>query len=192
MLKNKHLLQGSMFKTISRVSTTVVQKAQTTVDVPQFGYRTSALSARAVLCSTILCSCVRFLTLFIASAVHSCPQAWGVFLGRGHRTRTRCAVERSCTPVVVWVHVFFEYMAKITLNFTKGPWPLRRSRGDGNGGRCARSPCLPFLRRTPDAVPWPLRPCTAAVHRAPGHNRWGVVETPLPAKTQERTLDCIF
>ena len=25
--------------------------------------------------------------------------------------------------------------------------------------------------------------------RAPGHNRWGVAETPLSAKTQGRTLD---
>ena len=41
----------------------------------------------------------------------------------------------------------------------KRPWPLRRSRGDGNGGRFVRSPCLPSWRGlrllyvTPDAVP---------------------------------------
>ena len=29
----------------------------------------------------------------------------------------------------------------------KGPWPLRRPRGDGNGGRFVRSPCLPSWRR---------------------------------------------
>ena len=44
-------------------------------------------------------------------------------------------------------------------DFRKGPWPLRRSRGDGNGGRFARSPCLlrgavcacctPYTRRFP-------------------------------------------
>ena len=28
----------------------------------------------------------------------------------------------------------------------KGPWPLRGSRGDGNGGRFVRSPCLPSWR----------------------------------------------
>ena len=32
-------------------------------------------------------------------------------------------------------------------------------------------------------------PCTAAVHGAAGHNRWGVAETPLPAKTQGRNTD---
>ena len=42
-----------------------------------------------------------------------------------------------------------------------------------------------FLRRTPNAVPWSLRPYTDAVHRAPGHNRWGVTETSLPADTRE-------
>ena len=35
-------------------------------------------------------------------------------------------------------------------------------------------------------------PCAATVQRAPGHNRWGVSETTLPAKTQKRTLDCPF
>ena len=35
-------------------------------------------------------------------------------------------------------------------------------------------------------------PCTGAVHGAPGHNRWGVVETPLRVKTQGRTMNCYF
>ena len=30
--------------------------------------------------------------------------------------------------------------------FRKRPWPLRRPRGDGSGGRFVRSPCLPSLR----------------------------------------------
>ena len=37
-----------------------------------------------------------------------------------------------------------------------------------------------------------LGPCTGAVHGAPGHNRWGVVETPLPVKTQGGTMNCYF
>ena len=37
-----------------------------------------------------------------------------------------------------------------------------------------------------------LGPCIDAVHGAPGHNRWGVVETPLPAKSQGRTVDCLL
>ena len=50
----------------------------------------------------------------------------------------------------------------------KGPWPLRRSRGDGNGGRFVRSPCLPSWRglRLLYAVHQTLSlgPCTAMVH----------------------------
>ena len=38
----------------------------------------------------------------------------------------------------------------------------------------------------------PFVPCAATVHRAPGHNRWGVSETTLRVKTQGRTLDCPF
>ena len=43
--------------------------------------------------------------------------------------------------------------------------------------------CVPFL--------FPCT-CTVTVSGAAGHNRWGVVETPLPVKTQGRTADCIF
>ena len=32
-------------------------------------------------------------------------------------------------------------------------------------------------------------PCAVTVHGAPGHNRWGVAETPLPAKSQGRNMD---
>ena len=48
----------------------------------------------------------------------------------------------------------------------------------------------PVVRSTPDAVPF--GPCTGAVHGAPGHNRWGVVETPLPVKTQGGTMNRFF
>ena len=46
----------------------------------------------------------------------------------------------------------------------------------------------PVVRSTPDAVP--LVP--VQVHGAPGHIRWGVVETPLPVKTQGVTMNCFF
>ena len=36
----------------------------------------------------------------------------------------------------------------------------------------------------------PVQVCI--VEGAPGHNRWGVAETPLPAKSQGRTGDCTF
>ena len=37
-----------------------------------------------------------------------------------------------------------------------------------------------------------LVPCAVTVDGAPGRNRWGVAETPLPAKTQGRNMDCLF
>ena len=37
-----------------------------------------------------------------------------------------------------------------------------------------------------------LVPCTVTVRGAAGHNRWGVVERRLPARTQGRTADCTF
>ena len=43
--------------------------------------------------------------------------------------------------------------------------------------------------RTSDTVP--LCP-VCIVEGAPGHNRWGVAETPLPAKSQGRTGDYTF
>ena len=50
----------------------------------------------------------------------------------------------------------------------KGPWPLRRPRGDGNGGRFVRSPCLLSWRGLRlCAVHQTLslfRPCTVTVH----------------------------
>ena len=70
----------------------------------------------------------------------------------------------------------------------KRPWSLRGSRGyapmGADGGVC----------RLLYAVYQMLShgPCTGAVHGAPGHNRWGVVETPLPVKTQGGTMNCYF
>ena len=36
----------------------------------------------------------------------------------------------------------------------------------------------------------PFGPCAVSVDGAPCHNRWGVVETSLPVKTQGRTMGC--
>ena len=63
------------------------------------------------------------------------------------------------------------------------------SRRDGNGGRFARSPCL-FLTQYTRCCSFSL--CTAAVHGAPSHNRWRVVDTPLPVKTQGRDHELSF
>ena len=72
----------------------------------------------------------------------------------------------------------------------KRPWPLQRPRGDGNGGRFVRSPCLPSwrgLRLYAIHQMLSLGPCAATVQRTVGES-----VTTLPAKTQGRTLDCPF
>ena len=73
----------------------------------------------------------------------------------------------------------------------KRPWPLRRPRGDGNGGRFVRSPCLPSWRGL-RLYAVPLFPVQQQSIELPGPNRWGVSETTLLVKTQGRTLDCPF
>ena len=88
------------------------------------------------------------------------------------------------------LRAFLVYMAKHSLNFGRAPDPSG-DRGDmplmvpwGDGGVC---------RLTYDVhQTLSLGPCAATVQRAPSHNRWGVSETTLPAKTQGRTLDCPF
>ena len=84
------------------------------------------------------------------------------------RFRPRCAVARSCALVVVWVHVFFEYMAKITLNFTSAPG-LSGGRGE-MAMAVASSARLAFLRgavcarRTLRQMLSLFGPCAAMVH----------------------------
>ena len=68
----------------------------------------------------------------------------------------------------------------------QSPWPLPRSRGHGNG--CASSLPLFFLRSTPGILPWSL-------YSDGPLSSWPQpleAETPLPAKTQGRTLDRPF
>ena len=44
-----------------------------------------------------------------------------------------------------------------------------------------------WLHVTSDALP--LVSVQFPVHGGAGHNRWGVVETPLPVNTQNRNMD---
>ena len=73
----------------------------------------------------------------------------------------------------------------------KGPWSLRGSRGYAPHGfmglMAGHAACCTQYTRC-----CPFGPCTGAIHGAPGHNRWGVVETPLPVKTQGGTMNCFF
>ena len=75
------------------------------------------------------------------------------------------------------------------LNFISAPGSHRGAEGR-NGDGCAPSLYRLFvLHQTLSfCVPVQLR----IVEGAPGHNRRGVAETPLPAKSQGRTGDCTF
>ena len=96
------------------------------------------------------------------------------------------------------VHVFLDFACCLVLKFGSAPDPF-----GGRGG-------WPWLRLLVVHVPscWTAQSKrTYAVHQtlslcvpvqvcivegAPGHNRWGVAETPLPAKSQGRTGDYTF
>ena len=98
------------------------------------------------------------------------PSVFYVFLRRyGRRSgqpSSSSLARRACVHIAVFVsryccsrvQVFLELVYRDILKFRKRSWPLRGSRGDGNGGRFVRSPCLPSwrgfapLRCTSDAV----------------------------------------
>ena len=61
------------------------------------------------------------------------------------RIRPRCAVVRSSTLVVVGYLFSSSTWPRSPWTF-QAPLALRGSRGDGNGGRFVRSPCLPLRR----------------------------------------------
>ena len=82
------------------------------------------------------------------------------------------------------VHVFTEFAYTDAWNYAKAPSSHR-----GAEGRCLRL-LVAFSGGLQQTLS--LGPCAVTVQRAPGHNRWGVSETILPAKTQGRTLDCPF
>ena len=71
----------------------------------------------------------------------------------------------------------------------KRPWSLRGSRGYAPHGymglMAGHAACCTQYTRC-----CPFGPCTGAVHGAPGHNRGGVTETPLPVRTQGETMNC--
>ena len=98
--------------------------------------------------------------------------------------------------VTIRVFVFFKFVYRDTLKLASAPGPF--------GGRgemamaVASSARLAFLRGAVCACCTQYTrccsfgPCTDAVHGAPGHKRWGVVETPLPGKTQGGTMNCLL
>ena len=65
---------------------------------------------------------------------------------------------RACVLPFCWYSCFYAVRRYVTgtrllqvrllghPELRKRPWPLRRPRGDGNGGRFVRSPCLPSWR----------------------------------------------
>ena len=96
-----------------------------------------------------------------------------------------------CMTSLVFVPLKFGYW--LFLKFARAPG-LSGGRGE-MAMAVASSARLAFFRGEVCASTLytrccPFVPCTATVHRAPGHHRWGVSETTLPVKTQGRTLDC--
>ena len=73
----------------------------------------------------------------------------------------------------------------------KGPWFPSRNRGEWRWLRLVvvHVPSFHVVHQTLSLCV-PVQVCI--VEGAPGHNRWGVAETPLPAKSQGRTRDCTF
>ena len=116
-----------------------------------------------------------------------------IFLRNGDRHLDGVAilvllVRCSGTQWYAVVRVFLVYMDIVALKFANSPGPAR-----GRGGwqwRSLRPLALPSFHAVHQALS--LGPCTVTVNGAAGHNRWGVVERRLPAKTQGRTVDCSF
>ena len=73
----------------------------------------------------------------------------------------------------------------------KGPWFPPRNRGEWRWLRLlvVHVPSFHVVYQTLSLCV-PVQVCI--VEGAPGHNQWGVVETPLPAKSQGRTGDYTF
>ena len=106
-----------------------------------------------------------------------------------------CSLSRVTSRLyVVWVRSgayiadFLKYVFKYAMNYVSAPGLPWEAEGRWQW-RSLRSLALPSF-----AVHQLLSlvPCAVTVHGTPGHNRWGVVETPLPAKSQGRNLDVFF
>ena len=69
---------------------------------------------------------------------------------------------------------------------SNGPWSLRGSRGMAMARASLVCSSLAWLHVFSSG------PCTVRGPGAAGHNRWGVAETPLPAKTRGRTRAAVF
>ena len=142
-----------------------------------------------------------FLLSFSSSVSQLLPLGSGVLAASWllsearHMASLGIAVKRRMT---LRVHVFLDFAYCLILNFGSAPDPF------GGRGR------WPWLRLLVVHVPscWtaqskrtyvvhqtlslcvPVQVCI--VEGAPSHNRWGVAETPLPAKSQGRTGDYTF
>ena len=69
------------------------------------------------------------------------PASHRVRLWQGGPASTYC---RFRHPLFLFTGTCFLGVRLLALpEVRKGPWPLQRPRGDGNGGRFVRSPCLP-------------------------------------------------
>ena len=79
---------------------------------------------------------------------------------------------------------FGRYLAFHIVKFVLTPGRLATE------GRC-RTSLVALARRSSDAFHF-VCPCAVTVRGVPGHNWWRVAETPLPATSQGRNMDCLF
>ena len=138
------------------------------------------------------------------------PSVFYLFLRRyGRRSgqpSSSSVARRACVHVFPFSLVFLFYAVRCYVTGTrllqvrllghpelrKRPWPLRRPRGDGNGGRFVRSPCLPSWRGLRLYAVHQMLSLVPVQRRSSELRATTVSETTLPAKTQGRTLDCPF
>ena len=110
----------------------------------------------------------------------------GLSLSRLLRPPCHCDVPGGLLWYVVTGTRFPEVRPHRPPVLLKRPWSLRGSRGYAPMG--AHGWVCSLLYAVHQMLS--LVPCTGTVSGAAGHNRWGVVERRLPAKTQGRTADC--
>ena len=80
------------------------------------------------------------------------------------------------------VQDFLEYLATVALIFTRATGPSPRWEPMAGSAAC----CTPYIRCCP------FSPFAVTASGAAGHNRGEVAETPPLARTQGRTVGCIF
>ena len=96
-------------------------------------------------------------------------------------SRTRCFWSPASTFIgAVRIHVFLKFDYRLILKHNKAPDPFGGLGEIAHGVAACYTRSAAFISSVPEKFPF---------HGAAGHNRWEVVETLLPVKTQGRNMD---